>query len=179
MITVAMGSARAPLTYRASWPDAEGALAWLQASAGVSLDRLVAYGESLGAAVAVDLTRRHPEAFVGLAVESGFKSLRYRAGRRFPLIGPLILTADLPSDTTLASFRKPLLVIHSRADAVIPFADGQALYDICPSPKKRMVEFPSYGHNDAVWDDPAYIKGWQAFLADLGESQKPGSDAPQ
>ncbi|MBP7634711.1 alpha/beta hydrolase [Candidatus Ozemobacteraceae bacterium] len=146
--------------------DAQAALAYLLNMRKIPIERVILYGESIGGGVAAWLAGDHLAEIGGIVVESGFRSLRIRAGSRFPIIGPLVLSDDLPSETILAKYAGPLLVIHSRDDRVIPFEDGKALFDICPSKEKRMCELVGVGHNDPVWERHDYMAAWRGFLAD-------------
>jgi len=101
-------------------------------------------------------------------LESGFRSLRWRAACRIPLFGALILRTDLPSSEILSEYLGPLMLIHSRSDEVIPFEDSQVLHTSCPSGHKTFLELKSYGHNDPVWEDPVYMQSWQDFLRQFG-----------
>ncbi|HEY9071922.1 MAG TPA: alpha/beta hydrolase [Candidatus Ozemobacteraceae bacterium] len=145
--------------------DAEGALAYLRTTRGIPLDRIILYGESIGGGVTAWLAGLHPAEIGGVVIESSFRSLKRRAGSRFPIIGPFILSDDLPSDRILSSYDGPLLVIHSRDDRIIPFEDGKALFDLCPSSRKALCELRGVGHNDPVWRLPAYTAAWKEFFA--------------
>ncbi len=43
-----------------------------------------------------------------------------------------------PNDVEILSLRCPLLVIHGRRDELIPLEHATALFERCPSEKKRM-----------------------------------------
>jgi len=47
----------------------------------------------------------------------------------------------------IRAFVKPTLVIHAERDHLIPFADGQALYDASPAPDKHLLKIPRADHN--------------------------------
>lgn len=146
--------------------DGQAALAYLVNERKIPIERVILYGESIGGGVAIWLAGDHLADIGGIVVESGFRSLKARAGSRFPIIGSLVLSDDLPSETILAKYAGPLLVIHSRDDRVIPFEDGKALFDVCPSEKKRMFQLEGVGHNDPVWEKQEYLAAWRGFLAD-------------
>lgn len=146
--------------------DVQAALAYLLNARKIPIERVILYGESIGGGVATWLAGDHLAEIGGIVVESGFRSLKFRAGSRFPIIGPLVLSDDLPSEAILSKYTGPLLVIHSRDDRVIPIEDGRALFDVCPSKKKRMCELTGAGHNDPVWEKPDYMAAWRGFLAD-------------
>jgi len=110
----------------------------------------IVMGRSLGSASALELASRHKDRMDGLVVESGFAHT-----------GPLL--ALLGVNTSAIGFReengfrnlekirtwdKPTLVIHAEFDHIIPFSDGQALYDACSSSDKTLLKIPGANHND-------------------------------
>ena len=46
------------------------------------------------------------------------------------------------------AFNKSTLIIHAERDHIIPFSDGQALYDACQAVDKTFLEIPGANHND-------------------------------
>jgi hypothetical protein len=50
----------------------------------------------------------------------------------------------------IKTFYKPTLVIHAEYDHIIPFSDGQALYDASPAADKRLLKIPHANHNDIL-----------------------------
>lgn len=161
------GASQGRPTVAGAVEDGEAALRWLHTQRGVEPERVILYGESLGTGIATALAAPRLDRIAGLVLESGFRSLSWRAGRRFPLIGPLVLSRDLPSTDILAGYHGPLLVIHSRDDEVIPFADGEALLAAAPTSYKHHLWLDGVGHNDPVWELPTYFEAWRAFLADV------------
>ncbi len=110
---------------------------------------LFVMGRSIGSASALEIAYAAPDRIDGLIVESGFARIR-------PLLALLgAETADLdPSATAemenirkIGAFTKPTLVIHAERDHIIPFADGQALFDTSPSSRKRLLMIPAADHN--------------------------------
>lgn len=107
-------------------------------------------GRSLGSAPALELAASRPNEFYSLIIESGFA-----------FAGPLLTVLGLDPDRlgfreekgmgNLEKMKKinfPSLVIHAEADRLIPFSDGHALYDACPSEKKFLLKIDGAGHND-------------------------------
>ena len=64
--------------------DAEAALAYLSSRGDVSLDHVIYFGRSLGAAVAVEMGIRYPP--YALILESAYTSVPYMARRAYPFI---------------------------------------------------------------------------------------------
>jgi fermentation-respiration switch protein FrsA (DUF1100 family) len=47
-------------------------------------------------------------------------------------------------------WKKPLLIIHAEFDHIIPFAEGQALYEASQSPEKTFLKVTGANHNDIL-----------------------------
>ena len=133
---------------------------------GVAPDHLVYFGRSLGAAVTVELTIAHPGRAVVL--ESPFASVRAMGNTVFPGAGYLFRTR-WDSLTRIRGVQSPLLILHSDADEVVPYAQGQAVFAAAPEPK---MFFTIHGRRhydiDAGWSD--YWATWHRFLNGAGLS---------
>jgi fermentation-respiration switch protein FrsA (DUF1100 family) len=125
--------------------DAEAAWDHVVSQRGVLPSRLVLFGESLGSGVAVELATRREIA--GLVLEGAFSSLPELGARLYPYL-PVRLLARVRYDNAakVGSLDRPLLMLHSPQDRVVPIELGRALYDAATDPKE-FVE-TSGGHND-------------------------------
>ena len=64
----------------------------------------------------------------------------------------------------LKEIRCPVLVVHSRDDEMIPFEQGQALFEAAREPKEFLVI--EGAHNDGfLLSERPYKDGLRAFLA--------------
>jgi fermentation-respiration switch protein FrsA (DUF1100 family) len=123
--------------------------------------RLIVYGWSLGSAVAVDLTSSVDEAAVIL--EGAPASLVAIGARRYPYFPiRLIIRNPFESIRKVDRIGAPILFLHSREDAVIPFEEGRRLFDAAPSPK-QFVEVTG-GHLYASEKDPGFFPAIRSFL---------------
>ena len=123
--------------------------------------RLIVYGWSLGSAVAVDLTSRVDEAAVIL--EGAPASLVAIGSRRYPYFPiRMLIRNPFESIAKIDRIRAPVLFLHSRDDAIIPFEEGRRLFGAAPSPK-QFVEV-SGGHVYASEKDPAFFPAIRSFL---------------
>ena len=148
-------------TYR----DAEAAYRFLTETKRLPADRIVIYGESLGAAVALELALRHPAR--ALILESPFTSVADMSRELLPYlpIGKL-LHYRYDNLSKIGSLRMPLLVLHSPQDDVVPFKMGRRLFEAAPDPK-RFFELRG-DHNQGFLDaGEAYPKAVAAFLATI------------
>lgn len=119
--------------------DGAAAVAHL-AAAGVPPGRLVFYGESLGSGVAVPLAANQPTRPAAVILEAPFTSAADVARRRYWYVPVGLLMKDqFRSMDHIASLRAPLFIVHGDADAVVPLAQGQALFAAAGEPKELMV----------------------------------------
>jgi fermentation-respiration switch protein FrsA (DUF1100 family) len=149
-------------TYR----DARAAYRWLTAVRGVPPERIVLMGESLGSAVALDLAVTRPAR--ALVLESPFTSVPDMAAVVFPFLPARWLVRTRYDNLgKVGRLAMPLLVLHGDRDEVVPFAQGQRLFEAAPEPK-RLFAIPGAGHNDTyVVGGPAYWKAIADFLDGL------------
>ncbi len=129
---------------------------------GVPAARIVAFGESLGGAVAIHLADER--ACAGAAVVATFTSLR-DVGRIH--YGPLaFLIGDrFDSLAGVRRLRVPLLVAHGDQDELVPFELGERLFAAAPEPK-RFLRVPGAAHND-VLGEPALLDAIAAFAHEV------------
>lgn len=117
------------------YADADGAWRQLTGVLGVSPRRVIYYGHSLGGGVATWLAERHPPR--GLILEGTFTSVPDLGAEVYPFLPVRLLARNkFPNRDRLAdSIRVPVLLIHSQADAVVPFHHGEVLYRVAAEPK--------------------------------------------
>ena len=126
--------------------DARAAQAWLANQTEVDPDRIVYFGESLGAAVAIGLAAERPPA--ALVLRSPFTSLADVAKVHYPWLPVGRLLVDrFPSIDRIGSLSMPVMVIAGDRDDVVPESLSKKLYDAAPDPKRYLL-VPGTGHND-------------------------------
>ena len=126
--------------------DARAALACLRQRADVDRARIVYFGESLGAAVAVTLAADDPPA--ALVLRSPFASLEEMARVHFRgLPARWLLRDHYLSIDRIGAVRSPVLVIAGDADRVVPIEQSVALHEAAHDPK-RLVVIEGADHND-------------------------------
>jgi hypothetical protein len=140
------------------YADAVAAHGWLVAQ-GVPATTIIAYGESLGCAVAVELATRVPLA--GIVLQCAFTSIGDMTTQVVPVV-PMgwAVPSKMRSIDKVPKLAVPKLHFHSKADEVIPYRLGRALFDAAAEPK-RWVEYDGLGHND--WPG-RYEDAWRAEL---------------
>ncbi len=155
--------------------DADAGWRWLQEKSGHDPERLVIFGRSLGAAVAAELATRNDPAAVIL--ESPFRSVPDLGQQLYPWL-PVRALARLnyPAVEYVTRLGSPLLVIHSEEDEIIPFAEGQAVYEAARSPKELLVI--RGGHNTGfLRSEKIYLPGIDEFLNDAGLARENDNSA--
>ena len=111
---------------------------------------LLVMGRSLGSASALELACHHSDRIAGLILESAFAHtgpLLRRIGVNLALLPGFEEDQGFRQLDKIRTFAKPTLVIHAEHDHLIPFADGQALYDASPAPDKHLLKIPRADHN--------------------------------
>jgi uncharacterized protein len=128
--------------------DARAAYYWLLAQ-DVPYQQIVVVGESLGTGVAVQLAATVP---VGaIVLEAPYTAAVDVAAGAYPWLPVRWLMKDqFRSIDEIGLVNAPLLILHGTDDAVIPFAQGQALFVAANEPKS-FVPLESAGH-DALFD---------------------------
>jgi fermentation-respiration switch protein FrsA (DUF1100 family) len=147
--------------------DARAAQAWLAAQPDVDPQRMVYFGESLGAAVAVGLAMQRPPA--ALVLRSPFTSLADVAAVHYPWLPAHRLLLDrYPSIERIASVSAPLLVIAGDRDDIVPESLSRRLHDAAGEPKHYVV-VPGAGHNDPdLLDGRLMLDEMGRFLSETG-----------
>lgn len=99
--------------------DVRAARAYLINEAHLPGDRLIYYGESLGAAVVTALAADHPPA--GLVLRSPFTDLAAVGREHYPLLPVRLLLRDhFPVADLIARVDVPTVVVYGTADAIVP-----------------------------------------------------------
>lgn len=125
--------------------DAELAMEWL-IEQGVSPDKIVIVGESLGSGVAVQLAARHASGMVIL--EAPFASAAEIGAKAYPWLPVHWFMIDkFESINFINKINSPLVIFHGRLDNLVPISSGLRLFQAAMEPKK-FVELENASHND-------------------------------
>lgn len=149
-------------TEKGTYRDAEAAYLYLTKDLSRQPRSIFLYGESLGAAIAVDLARRRPVA--GVILESPFTSILDMAAEVIAWYPARWLsTFRYDSAAKIAEVNAPLLILHSPFDATVPYRMGRRLFELAREPK---VFFDlKGGHNDGYeMSGEAYLKAVESFV---------------
>ena len=144
--------------------DARAALGYLAGRPEVDPERVIYFGESLGAAVALRLATERPPA--ALVLRSPFASLAEVGRRHYPVLPVSLLLRDRYDSAALAGrLRAPLLVVAGGRDRIVPPGHSRRLFAAAPQPK-RLVVVDGADHNDHdLHAGPRVVGELRAFLA--------------
>ena len=156
------GKSEGSPTENGTYRDAQAAWDYLINEKNISSDKIIIYGRSLGGAIAAHLAKQNRAK--ALMLESAFSSLSDLATKLYPYL-PIKLISKFKYDTAehIRQIKLPVLIIHSPNDEIIPFEQGQKLYDLANEPKQFLeIRGP---HNDSLNSSGKhYIDGIVAFL---------------
>ncbi len=147
---------------QATYRDAEAAYAHLVETRGIPPEKIVLYGESLGAAVAVELALRRP--CRALILESPFTSTVAMGEHLLPWLPVRFMVRTRYDNLAkIPRVKVPLLILHSPDDDIVPYAMGRALYEAARS-EKKFIELKG-GHNDGTEAaGPIYTEAIRKFV---------------
>jgi len=147
---------------QAMYDDGRAAFDYLATARKFPKKDIVVFGRSLGGAVAARVAaEKQPGAVV---LESTFASLPDVASYYFPFMSKIVLTRyRFNSVKQVKNIHKPLLVLHSRQDDVIPFQSGVKLYNAANNPR-LFVEIVGDHNNGFMQSQPAYEDVLGSFL---------------
>ncbi len=106
---------------------------------------IVIYGRSLGTGLAASLARDVRPAL--LVLVSPYASLAGAAKRAYPLAPEWLLKYPLRTDEIIGEVTSPVMLLHGRDDALIPYADSERLASRVRVPVDVVI-VDGAGHND-------------------------------
>lgn len=126
--------------------DVRAAYRFLVRDAGVPPDRLLYFGESLGAAVVTELAAEHPPA--GLVLRSPFVDLASVGKAHYPYLPVRLLLRDrFPLIRHLRQVSAPVVVVYGTADSIVSPEQSRAVADAATQPVNT-VAVDGADHND-------------------------------
>ncbi len=143
------GRSRGVPSEKGLYADARAAYDHLVGERGAAPAKIILYGESLGSAVAVELATEKEVG--GIILEGAFTSIADMARRVFPFLPSVFLRYHFNTLEKVRRIRRPLLVIHSRNDEVVPFSMGRRVFDGAGSDAKDILAVYG-GHNESFYE---------------------------
>jgi uncharacterized protein len=143
--------------------DVRAAREFLVEDARVRPERILYFGESLGAAVVTELATEHPP--TGLVLRSPFVDLPSVGRVHYPFLPVgLLLRERHPVAERLATVQVPTTVVYGSGDTIVPPEQSRAVADAAVQ-LHRLVEVPGADHNDPVLLDGSEVVGAVVELA--------------
>nr|WP_239121265.1 alpha/beta hydrolase [Spirulina major] len=137
------GTSEGKASERNTYEEIEIAYTYLTEKIGISPDRILLFGRSVGGGPTLNLATRKPVG--GIILESTFTQV-FRVVVPFPLL-PFDKFRNLDK---IKQIKVPVLIVHGMEDNTIPFSHGQKLFAAAPEPKLSFwVEGAT--HNDLFW----------------------------
>ncbi|MEX0730579.1 MAG: alpha/beta hydrolase [Aquisalimonadaceae bacterium] len=152
--------------------DAEAAYRHLVDTRDIPPERVIAFGRSLGAAVAAWTAAQHR--LGGLILESAFVSVPELGAELYPWL-PVRHLSRLRYDTRahLRGIDLPVLIVHSEDDEIIPYAHALTLREAAGSSSDLLTIRGD--HNTGFLQAGAeYREGLARFLSAVLPDQQPG-----
>ena len=138
------------------YKDGIAAYDYLVSGKRIKADKIICFGHSLGAAVAIDTALKR--SVRSLIIESPFTSIKGMARSMFlfSLLSPII-PANYNNLEKIKEVMVPKLIIHGDKDKLVPFSMGTALYETSTG-TKYFYKISGAGHNDT------YITGGEKYF---------------
>ena len=144
------------------YKDALGGIEWLNKK-GISNDRIILYGESLGTAITTEVAQN--ENFAGIILEAPFTSMVDMGQKIYPIFPVKFLLKDkYESKNKIKNIKSPILVLHGRKDKIVPFYMGEKIFEMANSPKFKY--FTDLDDHMMSFDDKL-IKEIDLFISNL------------
>jgi len=130
------GFSEGKATHKNVLEDANSALDYLKSRKEVAGTKVVIYGQSLGGHLSAVLATQRQKDIDGLVIEGAFSSPKDIGARTVPVIGRIFTKERYAAKRSIKDYHKPLLVIHSSEDEIIPFYMGKRIFSAANSPKE-------------------------------------------
>jgi pimeloyl-ACP methyl ester carboxylesterase len=128
--------------------DGAAAMRWLTETRGLSPETIALFGQSLGTTVAVDLAVAGPCRAMALVAPLASARWQARSMALFAWLPDFFfdrLASRFDTVGKIGGARCPVLVVHGDRDRTISEAQGRAVFDAAPAPKKLVI-LPGRGH---------------------------------
>lgn len=157
------GQSEGTPTETGTYLDAEAAWNYLTQTRRIMAGDIVIYGESLGGVVATWLASQ--VATTGaVIIESTFTSVRDMGNHYYPFLPVNLITRiHYPALKYIQAFTRPLLVIHSPTDEIVPYEMGQRLFKAA-NPPKDFLEIRGDHNAGFLRSGDIYIDGLDGFI---------------
>ena len=134
--------------------DALSTLDVIHAQANADGEKLVLYGQSLGGHLAVVVASEQLDQVDAVAIEGAFSSHKAIAATHKGGLAKVFVSEPYSAMESISGYTKPLLVIHSGDDEIVPISHGQELFEAANEPKEFMEIDQAHLAGLALYIDP-------------------------
>ncbi len=141
-------------------------------AAGLTPERVIAFGRSIGSLYAIELVHRQP-AIGGLILESGIADPSERFLTYADMTAAGVTESSVIAEVErhfnhknkLSKYKHPLLILHTKNDGLIDISHAQRNFQWAGSAQKRLVRFPVGNHNTIFWTNAReYLAAIRVFV---------------
>lgn len=116
--------------------DGNSALTYIKSRDDVKNTKLVIYGQSLGGHLSAVIAQQRQIDIDALVIEGAFSSHKDIAAKFAGFLGRIFVSEKYSAYKSIPNYKKPVLVIHSTEDEIIPFELGQKIFANANEPKE-------------------------------------------
>lgn len=155
----------------------DGRAAWKYFTKTCGLDgkKILLLGRSMGSIPAIDIASRAGDELMGLVVESGIAGFDRWIERLEPVLTQVgvdvaalkdDLRTNLDHKSKIKAVTRPVLIIHTEGDSIVPSQNARDLYEWAGTDKTEMKIFPEGDHNTIlVHNLDEYLELVKRFMA--------------
>jgi uncharacterized protein len=156
------GQSQGKMTENGAYLDAKAAWNYLTQIKNFNPNNIIIFGRSLGGSIATKIALNNDQA--ALIIESTFTSAKDMAAKHYPFLPVrLLLKYNFQTIDYIQNVKSPILIIHSENDEIVPFSQGQKLFETASEPKEFLKIHG--GHNDGFFvSEPEYSQKLNLFM---------------
>ena len=144
------------------YTDVKAAWNYLAVNKSIPPEKIIVWGRSLGGAMALDVAQGKNVAAV--IVEATFFSADDIAKEYYwYLPHKLLLRYHFRGGEKIQNVKAPILIVHSKEDEMIPYRQGEKLFEVAPEPKELFTIKGSH-NTDTVVSYQEYFFKVKTFL---------------
>lgn len=129
------GFSEGEATRRKLIDDCTAALAFMNTKIDRKKTKLLIYGQSFGGNLAIAVAENTQEKIDGVVTEGAFSSHKDIAAHTSGLGGRIFVKELYSAEKSVTKIKKPVLIIHSNVDEVVPFKHGERIFSLANEPK--------------------------------------------
>ena len=119
--------------------DGISALSYVKNHKDFKDSKIVVYGHSLGGNLAATIAPEVEDQIDAVVIEGAFSTHKDIAARYARIFGKILVQEKHNALKAISKFQKPVLVIHSTEDQVVPYHLGKKIYDAAQEPKEMFT----------------------------------------